>query len=51
MRRAVGVAFHGDGGHADDRRLREPLLQLVVCGFALGEAHAASGNCESAIAT
>src|SRR5262249_60793671 len=30
MRRAIGMAFEGDGGHGDDRSLGEPLFNLVV---------------------
>src|SRR6185437_9493168 len=38
MRRAVGIAFHGDGWHRDDRTLHEPPLEIVISRFALGEA-------------
>ena len=38
MRRAVGVAFHGDGGHGDDRPFGELLFQIVVFRLAVGEA-------------
>src|SRR4029453_5412910 len=38
MRGAVGVAFEGDGGHADHRPVGELLLQLLVVGLAVGQA-------------
>src|SRR6516164_4846991 len=37
MRRTVGITLHGDRGHADDRTLGQPLLQIVVLCLALGE--------------
>src|SRR6266545_3741753 len=37
MRRAVGVAFEGDGGHADGRGFGQPLFQIVVFRLARGE--------------
>src|SRR5438309_9382817 len=37
MRRTVRVAFEGDRGHRDDRTRREPLLELVVLCFTLGQ--------------
>jgi hypothetical protein len=30
MRRAVGVAFHRDGWHADDRRFGKAFFQHVI---------------------
>src|SRR5215471_18375865 len=38
MRRAVGVALHGDRGHVDDRTCRKPLLDIVVFTLAVREA-------------
>ena len=37
MGRAVGIAFHGDGGHADHRTLGKPLLQVVIFPLAIGQ--------------
>src|ERR1700759_1560572 len=37
MRRAVGVAFHGDGWYGDDGRLRELLLEFVELRIAFGK--------------
>src|SRR4051812_22588762 len=38
MWRAIGVPFHGDGGHADDRTGGEALFQLVVLRLTFGQA-------------
>src|SRR5512133_2119773 len=38
MGRTVGVALEGDRRHGDDRGFGEPILQLGVLGFALGQA-------------
>ncbi len=38
MRRAIGIAFHGDSRHGDDRALSEPLLQIVISRLAFNEA-------------
>ena len=37
MRRAVGVAFEGDGGNGDDGEFGQPLFQLVVFRLARGQ--------------
>jgi hypothetical protein len=37
MRRTVGVAFQGDGGHGDDRGASKPLFQIVVFRLAFRE--------------
>src|SRR5262249_11440731 len=37
MRRAIGVAFEGDGRHGDDRSLGESLFNLVGLGLALSQ--------------
>src|SRR5258705_11036311 len=37
MRRAVGVAFHGDGRHGDDREFGKPLFQGVELRLAFRE--------------
>ena len=37
MRRAVGIAFHRDRRHVDDRSCRELLFDLLVLRLALGE--------------
>jgi hypothetical protein len=38
MRRAVGVAFQGDGRNADHRCVRQPLLEIVVPRLTLRQA-------------
>jgi len=38
VRRAVGVAFEGDGGHGDGRELGELPFQVVVLRLARGQA-------------
>jgi hypothetical protein len=38
MRRAIGIAFHGNCRHGDDRGLSEPLLQIVISRLAVNEA-------------
>ena len=40
MRRAVGVAFQGDGRHGDDGRCGELLFEIDIFRLALGEAQA-----------
>jgi len=37
MGRTVGVALEGDRGNSDDRGFGEPILQLGVLGFAVGQ--------------
>src|SRR5512133_278461 len=37
MGRTVGVALEGDRRHGDDRGFGEPILQLGVLGFAVGQ--------------
>ena len=37
MRRAIGIAFHGDRGHGDDRTLGEPLFQRVPFALTVSE--------------
>jgi len=38
VRRTVGVALQGDGGHGDGREIGEPPLQVVVLRLAGGQA-------------
>jgi hypothetical protein len=38
MRRAVGVTFHGDGGHGDHRSCRKPFFDVVIFRIALRQA-------------
>src|SRR4051812_38347020 len=38
VRRPIGIAFKGDGGHGDDRSLGEPLFQIVVLRLAFRQA-------------
>ncbi len=42
MRRTVGIAFEGNGGHGDDRTPCQSLFELVVPRLALGEAETPS---------
>jgi hypothetical protein len=35
---SVGLAFHGDGGHGDDRNRGQPLFEIVVFPLAVGQA-------------
>ena len=44
MRRAVGVAFHGDGGHGDDRRMRQAAFPDRRISPRLRQGRAASGS-------
>src|SRR5580658_8853925 len=37
MRGAVGVTFHGDGGHGNHRSCGEPLVDIGIFGLAFGE--------------
>jgi hypothetical protein len=37
VRCAVGIAFHGDGRHGDDREFGKPLFQVVVFRLAFRE--------------
>src|SRR5450631_980663 len=37
MRRAIGIAFHGNGGHGNDRTLRKPLVQIGIFRLAFGQ--------------
>src|ERR1700684_1432916 len=34
----IGIALEGDGRHRDDRRFSKALVQIVVFGFAFGQA-------------
>jgi hypothetical protein len=38
MRRAIGIAFHGNRGHSNDRGVSKPLLQFVILDFAFSQA-------------
>src|SRR5581483_1359343 len=40
MRRAIGIAFHGDGGHGDRWKCGELRFDRLVSGLALGETEA-----------
>ena len=37
MRRAIGIAFEGDGGHRDDRAFGKPLVQIVIFRLAFSQ--------------
>ena len=39
MWRTIGIALHGDGRHGDNWTFGKPLVQIVVLGFALGDAN------------
>ena len=47
MRRAVGVAFHRDGGHGDDRALRRAAFRGRRISLRPRRGRAASDNCGS----
>src|SRR6185295_3716712 len=38
MRRAIGIAFHGNCRHGDDRTCGESILQIVISCLAVNEA-------------
>ncbi len=37
MRRTIGIAFEGNGGHGDGRKLSELLFELVILRFAFSQ--------------
>src|SRR5437870_6256859 len=40
MWRTIGIAFEGNGGHADDRTLGKPPFRILVFGLALSQREA-----------
>ena len=38
VRRTIGIAFKGDGGHGDDRTFGKPLFQIVIFRLAFSQA-------------